>query len=93
MICGDGVSEIQNTVCVFDVFDGLKFKGGVLEEGGVMDVGGRLFPLVLLAFADGKGVPSIGSFCDFGIDFSELFGVNGGFGDGSNLFSGRPDVG
>lgn len=92
MISSDTISKIQNTISTFNIFNRGNFRCSTLEERGVMDISGFIFPVILSRFGDFQGIPSISSFSNFTINFVELFRVKTSFSDFLNLFSSGPDI-
>lgn len=92
MISSNRVSEVQKAVSSFNIFDGIRFQGSFLEERGVMNISGFFFPLVLFTLVDWKGIPSVSSFSDSGVDFIELLAFNRVLSNLCDLVSGGPNV-
>lgn len=92
MIGGDRVTEIQQNVGIYDVINFFGVGGNILEEGRIVDIGGRFFPVIGFSGGDLESVPGGGTLGNSFIDFFELFRINALSNFSLDFISGWPDI-
>lgn len=61
MVGGDGVSDVEQAVCILDALDLREVLGEAFEERRVVYVGALGLPLLAVGVGCLEGVPAVGS--------------------------------